>query len=74
MALRAQDTLVRGIDTHSKVRDLIGAAPTFLRGKRAGETQESMQSPPPLNTPNSKGVTSALLVSWVEIRYLIDGE
>ncbi|GBP59165.1 hypothetical protein EVAR_53319_1 [Eumeta japonica] len=41
-----------------------------LRGKRAYELLKSRRSPSPVNTHNSRGVNSALSVSWIGIGYL----
>ncbi|GBP63147.1 hypothetical protein EVAR_59706_1 [Eumeta japonica] len=44
------------------------------RGIRTSEPSESRRSPPPMDTRNSKGLTSTLQASWQEIGYLMEVE
>ncbi|GBP75331.1 hypothetical protein EVAR_38395_1 [Eumeta japonica] len=44
----------------------------FSRSEQVRESLESRWSPTPMNTRNSKGLTSALPAFWVAIRYLTE--
>ncbi|GBP04160.1 hypothetical protein EVAR_74876_1 [Eumeta japonica] len=44
------------------------------KNKQACEPPESRWAPPPMDTRNPKRVIGALPVSWVGIRYLMEGK
>ncbi|GBP39211.1 hypothetical protein EVAR_26997_1 [Eumeta japonica] len=47
---------------------------SFQWGNRTFKAPECRWSPPPMDTYNSKGVTTALSPSWIEIIYPMEGD